>query len=138
MPRKLWRRRSCPIDNAEPIIYLSIMSKLARILVVALLAVFAAGSVVHATVATTMIVNMTFADDGLMDMADCASCDTDENGDESGLVCDFVCTAPFIAGLGPATALSLPAAVSRAASTGSYDFVGRTGPPDPYPPRTLI
>lgn len=114
------------------------MSKFVRILVVALLAVFAAGSVVHATSTTTMAVKMALADGGPMDMADCTGCDADGNGDENGLACDLVCTAPSIAGSGAETALSVPVALSIAAPKGVSDFVGRTGPPDPYPPRTLI
>lgn len=114
------------------------MPKFVCILVVALLAVFAVGSVVHATSTTTMAVKMALADGGPMDMADCTGCDADGNGDESGLGCDLVCTAPFVADLGAETALSVPAAVSTASPKGVYDFVGRTSPPDPYPPRTLI
>lgn len=114
------------------------MSKFVRILVVALLAVFAVGSVVHATSTTTMAVKMATANGGPMDMADCTGCDADGNGDESGLACDLVCTAPFVADLGAGTALGVPVGESTAALKGVYDFVGRTGPPVPYPPRTLI
>ena len=114
------------------------MSKFVRVLVVAFLAVFAAGSVVHATSLTTMAVKMALADSGPMDMADCAGCDSDGNGDKGGLACDLVCTAPFVADLGTGSTLSGPVAVSTATPKGDYDFVGRTGPPEPYPPRTLI
>lgn len=114
------------------------MSKFVRILVVALLAVFAAGSVVHATSTTTMAVKMALADGDTMEMADCTGCDTDGRGDDGGLACDLVCTAPFVADLATKFDLSGPVGVSTAGQKGIYDFVGRTGPPDPYPPRTLI
>ena len=114
------------------------MQKFVRILAAALLVVFAAGSVVHATSATTMAVKMALADGGPMDMADCTGCYTDGNGDEGGLICDPVCTAPLVADLGTEFTVSVPVAVPTAEPRGVYDFVGRTGPPDPYPPRTLI
>lgn len=114
------------------------MAKFVRIVVVALLAAFAAGSVVHATGMTTMALKMAFADGGTMDMADCTGCDADGDGDDGGLVCDLVCTVPFVADLGMQSIVSAPVAVSTAEPTSVYDFVGRTGPPDPYPPRTLI
>lgn len=113
------------------------MSSLARIFFVALLAVFAAGSVGNAANATTMAVKMALADTGTMDMATCTDCDAD-GGDDDALVCDFVCTAPFVADLSMESAVSIPVSVSTDEPTGVYDFAGRTGPPDPYPPRTLI
>lgn len=114
------------------------MPKFVRILVVALLAVFAAGSVVHATGMTTMAVKMALADSGPMDMADCTGCDADDNGGDGGLACDLVCTTSLVADLGTESPLSVPVPVSTAGPKGAYDFLGRTGPPDPYPPRTLI
>ena len=111
------------------------MPKFVRILAVALLAVFAAGSVVHATSTTTMAVKMALGDGGTMDMADCTDCDA---GGDGGLVCDLVCTAPFVADLGTESVVRVPVPVSTAAPNGVCDFVGRTGPPDPHPPRTLI
>lgn len=114
------------------------MPKFVRILVAALLAVFAVGSVVHATSTTTMAVKMALADGGPMDMADCTGCDAEGNGDDGGLTCDLVCNAPFVADLGTESTVSVPVAVSTVEPRGVYDFVGRTGPPDPHPPRTLI
>lgn len=114
------------------------MPSLVRILFVALLAVVAASSVVHAASTTTMAVKMALAEDGNMDMPDCTGCDADSDGAEGGLVCDLVCTAPFVANLGINSAVNIPVAVSTAEPAGVCDFVGRTGVPDPYPPRTLI
>lgn len=111
------------------------MPRFVRILAVALLAIFAAGTVVHAAGAATMAIKMALAADGAMSMPDCAGCDADGDGD--GPACNLVCTAPFVADLRPETTENVPAAVSTAEPTGIYDFVGRSGPPDPYPPRTL-
>lgn len=114
------------------------MSKFVRILVVAFLAVFAAGSVVHAASTTTMTVKMALADSGPMDMAECAACDPDGGVDEGGPICSLVCTAPFVADLGTGDILSGPVVVATATPKGVYDFVGRTSSPEPHPPRALI
>lgn len=114
------------------------MPSLARILFVALLAVFVAGSVANAASTTTMAVKMALAETGTMDMAACTDCDADGDADDDTLLCDLVCTAPFVADLGNESAVGNPFALLHAQPIGVYDFVGRTGPPDPYPPRTLI
>lgn len=132
------RRSSATIDKSHLIAYLRIMLNLARILVAALLAVFAAGSVVHATSATTMAVKMALADGATLDMSDCMGCDAEGSGDEGGQTCDLVCTAPFVADLGAGSTTGLPAAVSTVEPKSVYDFVGRTGPPDLHPPRSFI
>jgi hypothetical protein len=105
---------------------------------VALLAVFAAGSVVHVASATTVSLQMALADGAAMDMADCEGCGTGGDGDESGLACGTVCVAPFTATLAQENASGLRVVAKSPAPSGVHDFVGRTGPPDPYPPRTLI
>ena len=70
------------------------MPKFVRILAVALLAVFAAGSVVHATSTTTMAVKMALGDGGTMDMADCTDCDA---GGDGGGVSDTPPSPPVTA-----------------------------------------
>lgn len=103
-----------------------------------LLVVFAAGSVVHVASATTMSLEMALSDGAAMKMADCEGCDAGEDGGESGQACDIVCIAPFTATLVPETALGPRVVAELPAPPGVRDVVGRTGPPDPYPPRTLI
>jgi hypothetical protein len=103
-----------------------------------LLVVFAAGSVVHVASATTMSLEMALVDGAAMEMADCEGCGTGGDGGESGLACDIVCIAPFAATLGPENAPGLRVVAESPAPSGVRDVVGRTGPPDPYPPRTLI
>ena len=113
------------------------MQKLARILVMAVLTVFAVGSVVHVASSTTMSVKMALSDTGTMDMADCEGCGSSGGDGDDGLTCDIVCLAPLLANLIPDGVLAVGPGASP---TGPdfYDFVGRTGPPEPYPPRTLI
>ena len=105
---------------------------------VVLLVVFAAGSVVHVASATTMSLKMALADGPAMDMADCEGCGTGGDGDESGMACDIVCIAPFTATLSQENPQGLRIVAESPAPSGVRDVVGRTGPPDPYPPRTLI
>lgn len=104
---------------------------------VALLAVFAASVVVHAASATTMAVKMALADGGAMDMADCDGCGSGDAGDKSGPPCDMVCIAPFVATVNAEASPAFPMSAT-AVTWVSRDFAGRTGPPDPYPPRSLI
>ncbi|MGE0653357.1 MAG: hypothetical protein AB7P12_16675 [Alphaproteobacteria bacterium] len=113
------------------------MVKLVRIYVFALLTAFAVGLVAHATSATTMSLKMALADGGAKDMADCQGCGSDKQGDDGGLGCDMVCVAPLLASLSPEGSGPAVTGVSPSARA-LYDLVGRTGPPEPYPPRTLI
>jgi hypothetical protein len=102
-----------------------------------LLAAVAAGSVAHAASATTMSLEMALADGEPMDMADCEGCGSGDDRGDGGPGCEMTCLAPMVAYLSEESTL---AAMRRASPTDSslYDFVGRTGPPEPYPPRTLI
>lgn len=103
-------------------------------LVLALLAVVAASSVVHAASATSMPVTMALADHALSDEADCEGCDGDSDVD---VVCDIACTASFLAGLvEDRAAAPRPAASHAALRAGTLR--GRTGAPDPHPPRRLL
>jgi hypothetical protein len=81
-----------------------------------------------------MSITMALADGGAMDMADC---DGRGAGDMSGTPCDMACIAPFVANVGAEVAAASPLSV-RTATWGPGDFSGRTGAPNPDPPRTLI
>jgi hypothetical protein len=117
------------------------MSKLVRLLACALLAAFAAGSVVQAASATTMALKMAFAGSGAMDMAGdmagCEGCGSGDNAGDGGLACQAACLAPLAAILSQETALA-PLPGASPASSAVDDVVGRTAPPEPHPPRTLI
>ena len=118
-------------------IYELTMSRLVTIFVFAALTAFAGGSVANVTSATTMSLKMALADGGAMDMADCQGCGSDNEGDDGGLGCDMLCVAPLLANLSPEGSVPAVTGISPSARA-FYDLVGRTGPPEPYPPRTLI
>ena len=128
--------RLVSLDKRHAVIYPGKMRKFVRILVFTLLAAFATSTVVHAAGTTTMAVKMALTDGGGME-AECKGCDMDKNGDQAGLSCDIGCIVPFVANLGHDTALSPRLAASHEA-WGLFDSVGRTGPPEPYPPRFFI
>ena len=113
------------------------MQPFARIRMIVLLAAFAAGSVVHVASATSMAVKMALANAGNVDMGDCVGCGIDGD-DDSSATCDIVCITSLVAKVGTDKALQLPPVVRNAIGDGVYHFAGRTGPPEPYPPRTLI
>lgn len=72
------------------------MTLFSRMLLVLVLAVFAAGSVVHAAGASTMAVDMAMVEMSDMDPASMGSADCNACGDEDGAgtaVCDLVCSA---------------------------------------------
>jgi len=102
-----------------------------------LLAVFAAGTVAHAAVATEMAVTMAVADGGEtgMDMPECPGCDADATTDMAA--CDLACTAPLVADIDSAAA-SRPCLRPQHEPSVVRNMRGRTGPPALDPPRTLI
>lgn len=125
------------LDKISAAGYRSPMVKFVRTFVFALLVTFALGSVAQVTSATAMSLKMALDDGGPMEMAGCQGCGSDSGGDEDGLGCDSVCVAPFLGGL--SAERSFPALTGASPSARAYyDLVGRTGPPEPYPPRMLI
>ncbi|WP_372071403.1 hypothetical protein P7L75_23140 [Tistrella mobilis] len=124
----------CLSTNPRLPIILIKMKRFTRILALTLLAVFAAGTVAHAAGATTMAVKMALAAAGAMDMGDCEGCGSGGDDGKSGATCDIICISPFAGTLNVEGSFLLPIATAPSAF-GRYDFVGCTGPPDPYPPR---
>lgn len=124
-------------DNFNRLDYAGKMAQLLRTLIFSMLVAFATSSAVHATAATTISLKMALADGGAMEMSDCTDCDMDMAGDAAGAACELACSAPFVADLVreiPLTSRHLD--VYQRSSP--HDFVGRTSPPEPYPPRTLV
>lgn len=113
------------------------MARFARILVVALIAVFAAWSSAHIATATTMSLEMAAMDGKAMDMADCNACDPGELGDQSSLSCDFACVSPVLADLVTSQVFTSSPMAEHVVRP-VYDFAGRTYPPDPHPPRAFL
>lgn len=110
------------------------MSRLVRILAVVFLAAFAAGTAAHSAIATDMSLKMSMAtmDDG--GMADCQDCPGD---DAQASVCDQFCVTT-LTGICPPAVAELPHVADVASSPLAEPSDGRTGPPDPYPPRTIL
>lgn len=109
------------------------MSKLARILAVVFLAAFSAGTAAHAAASTDMSLKMSMAamDDG--GMADCQDCPGDEG---QASACDQFCVTTLTA-ICPPAVTELPHVAAIVSSPPAKPSDGRTGPPDPYPPRTI-
>lgn len=104
-----------------------------RIVAAFLLALFAAGTVVHTAGTTNTFVAMSSMDEG--DMDGCKGClPADEDGAQQ---CAPACTAPFAATL-TAEGIAFPADAADAVATQPEIIDGLTGPPEPHPPRTLI
>lgn len=110
------------------------MDRLARIFAIILLAAFAMGTVAHAVRATTMALAMSPAAMAGGDMGDCDACPPD---DGKAPLCGQACLAPFAA-IAAAVGIELPLLAAETAASPLKEMVGRTGPPDPSPPRTII
>jgi hypothetical protein len=94
------------------------------------LAAFAAGTVAHAT---TMSMKMTIAAIDGANMGDCQDC---PDGKDTMPKCENVCVSPIIAVV-PSPQLGLPETETTTRSLASHKVTARTGPPDPYPPRSI-
>jgi len=110
------------------------MARYVRIFMIMMLAAFAAGTVVHAANAATMSAKMTLAVIDGADMGDCQDC---ADGNDNMPPCDNVCISPILAVV-PSGQVSLPGAETTTESPVLQSVTGRTGPPDPYPPRSII
>jgi hypothetical protein len=110
------------------------MRKLARMFAIVLLAVFAAGTVANAAGATSMSLKMSAIAMADGTMGDCQDCPSDNS---NSLACDQACVVPLVA-IAPVTRIDLPAAQTEVAVSAVKESTGRTGPPLPYPPRTII
>ena len=107
------------------------MARYVRIFMIVVLAAFAAGTITHAA---TMSMKMTLAAIDGAGMGDCKDC-PGSKGDVQP--CDNACLSPIL-GVVPSGQPSLPGAETTTESLVLQSVVGRTGPPDPYPPRSII
>lgn len=110
------------------------MSKIARILAVVFLAVFAAGTAAHAAAATDMSLKMSMASMDAGGDMDCTGCPGDEG---QAAACDQFCVTTPAALCAPA-GIGLPDGADVVAILLGSRPDGRTGPPEPYPPRTIL
>jgi hypothetical protein len=107
------------------------MKAFVRIVTVALLLAFAAGTIAHASSATFMSVKMALVDPGDMGKADCDQC-----GDNTAS-CNNLCVTPLVAMVDHDETFQ-PLARGKSRGIVVRGIVDRTGPPDPYPPKKLI
>jgi hypothetical protein len=103
-----------------------------RIFAIVLLAVFAAGTVVHAANVTSMSLarSPTAMADG--DMGDCDGCPPGDDGKAS--LCGQICLAPFAV----ISAAAVAVMAADVAASPAEEITGRAGLPDPPPPRTIV
>ena len=117
------------------------MTRLARILVVALIGMLAAWSIAQAASATTMSLEMgamRAADSRAMDMAGCTGCDVHETSNKAAPHCHLVCVAPILADLTTSPMLILGVLIALYVAGPLTPLVGRTHSPDPHPPRSVL
>lgn len=110
------------------------MKRYARLLTILVLAVFAVGSVVHTANTASMNATMVLSAIDSGDMGYCQDC---PDGSDELQPCDFVCVSPVLAIL-PSVESGLPAAVTITEKSVDRKMTGRTGLPNPYPPRSTI
>ncbi|TIM31410.1 MAG: hypothetical protein E5Y63_07190 [Mesorhizobium sp.] len=108
------------------------MSKLARILAFVFLAAFAAGTAAHSAASTDMSLKMSMSgmDGGMSDCQDCPN-------DDGQVACDQFCVTSMAA-ICPPAAAELPHVAGIVSLPTAAPSDGRTGPPEPYPPRTTF
>ncbi|WP_339834313.1 hypothetical protein [uncultured Parvibaculum sp.] len=114
------------------------MKFVARLILVAVLAVFAVSSVAHAAGSADMAAAMIASGDAAMPMSDCDACD-DTGAGEMGLACDLVCGAGSFAAVVAPQAYGIVSSPREALGPAvTQDFCGLSSPPAKHPPRTLI
>lgn len=127
------------LDSRSRSIYCLFMRRFSSILLLAFLAVFAAGNIAHAVSANTMALNMAMMDGSAMSMEDCQGCPTDGEGVEDSTMCQLDCTAPGVVALTVSASLEfLMPIVRQDCPLSATAPNGLRAPPDPFPPRHLI
>lgn len=109
------------------------MARYVRILSILLLAVFAVGTVVHAANVASMNMQMAFA---AIDGGDIGGCQDCPDGGDDMQLCDDVCVSPISAVM-PFGQAGLPEVAATIERSVSRSMSGRTGLPNPYPPRFI-
>lgn len=107
-----------------------------RSLVLLILALFSLGTVGHAFAAAQMQAGgaKIAVSEGMLSHGDCDGCGSNRMS-ASDAACQAVCTTPTILGAGLPT---VDTAGMRPQATPSVSPLGRSGPPDPYPPRAGV
>ena len=110
------------------------MKRYARILTILMLAVFAAGSVVHTANTTSMNTTMALA---VIDNGDLDNCQDCPDGGDNMQSCDYVCVSPVLA-IVQSSESSQPATAAITEILVLRSMTGLTDLPNPYPPRSTI
>ena len=111
------------------------MTFLTRLILAAVLAVFAARSFAHTAGSGAMAADVIASGSTITVMPDCDACgDTDVDG--TGFACDFVCNAGNLtAALAPQLQDVFQAGLHLPAASVTHDFRGLNSPPAKQPPR---
>jgi hypothetical protein len=114
------------------------MTLLARLILAAVLAVFAASSVAYAAGSAEMSAAMIASDNAAMGMSDCDACG-DADAGQTAFACNFICAAGgFAPLLVPQSQGMFQSPRQTLAPVVTPDLHGLTGSPAKQPPRTLI
>lgn len=113
------------------------MSCASRLLIVALLAVFSAGSAVHAGGATSMTIAMAVAESSDAGMADCEACGVRDGS--AMAACDLQCASAAHAAV-PASAVAgmVPVLAQTVTWPADTRLTGLGSPPPGHPPRHIL
>lgn len=120
------------LDRSAERVYRNPMTSRLRITVLALQILFILGTGLQSASATSMWLDMTFGED--MGPGDCEACGIDGHGG-SDAGCDTLCTGTFAADQAAIAELIIPAGTQPVHTNPSALF-SRTGPPEPFPPRS--
>ena len=114
------------------------MKLFARLVVVTVLAAFAASSVAYAAGSAEMTAAMIASDDAAMDMSDCDACG-DADAGQTAFACNFICGAGgFASLLVPQSQGMFQSPRQTLSPVVTQNLRGLTGPPAKQPPRSLI
>jgi len=123
-----------PVDEIRKFGYPIDMVRHLRVLMILMLAAFAAGTVAHAASAVAMDAKMAL---GAVDSADMGGCEGCSDSDGDMPPCDNVCVSPVLAVV-PSAQAALPGITAAATGLVADSRAGPAGPPEPYPPRSLL
>ena len=113
------------------------MSVLSRLFLVAFLAVFSVGSVMHAGSAASMTIEMAMAESTDAGMADCEACG-DQDG-ESMLACDLHCASAAHAAVPASGGAGMEPVLARTVAwPEDVRLSGLGSPPPGHPPRHIL
>ncbi len=112
------------------------MRLLRRIFVIVLFAALAAAPVARMPDTDAMNIKMALAGNSGMNMADCKGC-PDDSSKQNAMGCVSMCTLALMI-LPQSNEITFLVVADRPYDLAERGFTGRTGPPEPHPPRIVI